>query len=214
MSLSTYSGLKQAVADVLNREDLTSYIPDWITMAEAALNRLIGSQSMEETTTFTISSGSSALPAGFSGVQSFWLDVDQGVALEYVTLDVFDNITDVSGTPRFYTISNEMFYYAPPPSGTFTVRLRYKKNLEPLSDDNTSNWLLAQHPDLYLYGTLIHSAPFLNDDARIVMWQGKFDALVSELNRYYSRVDKGSRLQTSSGLIDRGFNASGVSPWR
>jgi hypothetical protein len=210
MSLASYSGLKTAVAQLLNRSDLTDYIPDWITMAEATFNRNITSRYLITTETITVTGSTYPLPDGFSAVVSFWLDQDTGRALEYVTPDVFDNITDTADTPYYYTISGEDFYFAPPPGGTFTLRLRYRKNLVPLSDDAPSNWLLAQHPDIYLYGAAIHSAPFLNDDQRIVMWQGKHDALIDEINRYGRRELQGSRLQTSSGLRDRGFIASGT----
>jgi hypothetical protein len=214
MSLSTYSGLKTAIAALLNRSDLTDYIPDWIKMAEAVFNRRLNARNMVVTTNITVTDTTYPLPDGFSGVQSLWLDQDTGYPMEYVTPDVFDNITDTPGTPRFYTIAGDYFYFACPPGGSFNMRLRYKKNLTPLSDTNTSNWLLTDHPDLYLYGAAIHSAPFLNDDARIVMWQGKHDSLIDELNTYYRRVDRGSRLQTSSGLIDRGFITDGYTAWR
>jgi hypothetical protein len=214
MSLSTYSGLKTAIATLLNRSDLTDYIPDWIKMAEAVFNRRLQAKDMVVTETITVTSETYPLPDGFSGVQSLWLDQDTGYPMEYVTPDVFDNITDTPGTPRFYTISGDYFYFAPPTGGSFTMRLRYRKNITPLSDSATSNWILDQHPDLYLYGAAIHSAPFLNDDSRIVMWQGKHDSLIDEVNKYYNRVNRGSRLQTSSGLYDRGFITDGYTAWR
>ena len=213
MSLTSYSGLKTAIATLLNRNDLTDYIPDWISMAEAVFNRQLSARNMLVTETITVSDVTYPLPDGFSGVQSFWLDQDTGYPVEYVTPDVFDNVTDTPGTPRYYTISGDSFYFAPPPTGDFTMRLRYKKNLTPLSDDNPTNWVLDQHPDLYLYGAAVHSAPFLNDDQRIVMWQGKHDSILEDTNRYYTRVDRGSRLQTSSGLYDRGFITDGMT-WR
>ena len=39
----------------------------------------------------------------------------------------------------------------------------------------TTNWLLTAHPDIYLYGTLLESAPYLKDDARVVVWQTEYD---------------------------------------
>ncbi len=39
MALDTYSGLKTTIADYLNRDDLTSAIPSFITLAEAKFNR-------------------------------------------------------------------------------------------------------------------------------------------------------------------------------
>lgn len=214
MSLSTYSGLKTAVAALLNRTDLTDYIPDWITMAEAVFNRKLKTRETVVTSTFTINSETYTLPEGFAGVESFWLDKDTGYALEYVTLDQFDNVTDTPGTPQYYTISGNDFYFAPPPGGDFSVRLRYQKKITPLAEDTDTNWLLSNHPDVYLYGAAVHSAPFLNDDARIVMWQGKHDSIIEETNREYARSDRGSRLQTRSGIVDRGFTANGYAGWR
>lgn len=214
MSLSTYSGLKTAIASLLNRTDLTDYIPDWITMAEAEFNRKMEAQNSVVTQTITVTGSIYPLPDGFSEVDSFWLDQNTGQPLEYRTLDQFDNVTSTSGTPYYYTISGGYFYFGPPPGGSFSLRLRYSKNLTPLSDDNPSNWLLSEHPDLYLYGSLIHSAPFLNDDPRIVMWQGKHDSLLESVNLYSRRQRQGSRLQTSSGISDRGFITSGQATWR
>ena len=39
MALDTYTGLKASVADFLNRGDLASAIPDFITLAEAQMTR-------------------------------------------------------------------------------------------------------------------------------------------------------------------------------
>lgn len=214
MSLSTYSGLQGALAALLNRDDLTPYIPDWITMAEAVFNRRLVSRNFMTTETITVTGVTYPIPTDFVSVVSLWLDQDNGIAMEYVTPDIFDNITDVTGTPRFYTIVGDSFYFACPPSGTFSMRLRYNQKLPALSSTNTTNWLLDRHPDLYLYGAAIHSAPFLNDDPRLVVWEGKFNSLVDEFNRRSMREMKGSRLQTSSGLIDRGFNPSGYGSWR
>ena len=47
MSLSNYTGLKASIADFLNRDDLTAVIPDFITLAEAQINRDIRHFKME-----------------------------------------------------------------------------------------------------------------------------------------------------------------------
>ena len=39
MALSTYDELKASIADFLNRDDLTSVIPDFIKLAETGMNR-------------------------------------------------------------------------------------------------------------------------------------------------------------------------------
>ena len=40
MTITTYATLKTAIADFLNRDDLTSVIPTFIALAEADMQRL------------------------------------------------------------------------------------------------------------------------------------------------------------------------------
>ena len=51
MAISTYAELQTAIADFLIRDDLTSVIPTFITMAEAQLNRDVRHWKMEQRST-------------------------------------------------------------------------------------------------------------------------------------------------------------------
>ena len=44
-----------------------------------------------------------------------------------------------------------------------------------------TNWLLTYHPSLYLFATLAEAAPFLQDDARAALWEGKYASDVARL---------------------------------
>jgi len=52
-----------------------------------------------------------------------------------------------------------------------------------LSDGTRSNFILEQHPDIYFYGSLLHSAPYLDDDARLSTWSALYDSAVSRFNQ-------------------------------
>ncbi len=41
MAVGTYAELKTSIADFLNRDDLTSAVPDFIKLAEADMNRKV-----------------------------------------------------------------------------------------------------------------------------------------------------------------------------
>ena len=58
----------------------------------------------------------------------------------------------------------------------------YFADIPNLSDVTTSNWLLSKAPDVYLYGSLLHSAPYLVEDARVNVWAQLYGAAVSRLN--------------------------------
>lgn len=46
MALTTYTALKASVADWLNRTDLTAAIPDFISLAEAQMERTLRTRQM------------------------------------------------------------------------------------------------------------------------------------------------------------------------
>ena len=50
-----------------------------------------------------------------------------------------------------------------------------------MSDSNASNFLLADAPDVYLYGSLLHSAPYLNDDQRMTVFAQLYAASIKRL---------------------------------
>ena len=64
MAINTYSTLQTAVANWLDRNDLTDRIPEFISLAEATFNRTLRLRAMETTVSDTTPSGSKedALP--------------------------------------------------------------------------------------------------------------------------------------------------------
>ena len=56
MALTNYSELKSSIADFLNRDDLTSVIPTFISLAEAQFARDLRHYKMENRATGTIDS--------------------------------------------------------------------------------------------------------------------------------------------------------------
>src|SRR5210317_1100002 len=57
MALSTFSELKTSVANYLNRDDLTSVIPDFITLTENRINRELRSRANVSMVITTTTSG-------------------------------------------------------------------------------------------------------------------------------------------------------------
>ena len=65
----------------------------------------------------------------------------------------------------------------------YNAELYYFGKTDALSDSNTSNWILEHYPDAYLYGSLIHSAPYLKDDARIQVWAALYQSAIDSINQ-------------------------------
>ena len=59
----------------------------------------------------------------------------------------------------------------------------YRASIPALSDSNTSNWLLEEAPDAYLYGTLMQTAPWLREDERVAMWGSLYAQAIQSVNK-------------------------------
>jgi len=186
MAISTYAELQTAIADFLNRDDLTSVIPTFITMAEAQLNRDVRHWKMEQRSTAEIDDQYLTLPTNWlETVRVTNLDTVP-YAINLVSRDEMQDMrfsgSDVANKPLYYAhIAGELELY-PTPTGTQNIELLYLEKIEALSDSNTSNWLLADSPDLYLYACLVETCTYLRDDERLASFGALYQSKLDKLN--------------------------------
>ena len=195
MALDTYANLKTAIANELNRSDLTSYIPDWITLCEARLKREEGVRYVRKDT-ITLSSATVALPSDFhEPVALYYESGNRYGPLERRNpqdmAELWGMLGGGTGTPRYcaYTKNGESLLVAPSPDTSYVATIIYVADLPVLSDSNTSNWVLEHFPDLYFYGSLMHSAPFLKDDTRLLVWEQFLEKGLEQLRRHKERQE-------------------------
>jgi hypothetical protein len=86
----------------------------------------------------------------------------------------------------------QQFQVVPTPSGSFDAELLYYAKIPALSDSNTTNWLLTESPDLYLYGALAQTAPYLKEDERMGVWAGLYQKLFDDMMLADERARIGS----------------------
>lgn len=185
MALTSYSELKSSLADWLNRDDLTSVIPDFISLAEAQMERRLPTQKTVKRANATLDTPFSALPADFLSAKSLILTstspVKQLVFLTEDELDAKKPVYNATGTPKYFALVGNQIEVVPSPDTSYTAELTYVATLSKLSDSNTSNWILARHPDVYLYGALLQAAPYLRDDERVGLWSSQYQAAIEDM---------------------------------
>lgn len=192
MSFNNYSSLKSEVSDYLARDDLTSKIPSFITLAEAKFNRSLRCVQMEKRATALVNLGSSepefiSLPGDFQSMRRIRLANVQGKPqLGYmggVQMDDYRlSVGDVAGRPRHFTIFGDEIEIAPTPDAAYTIEMVYRAMIPALSEATASNWLLDLAPDAYLYGALLEASPYIKEDARIQTWAGGLTSALDGLN--------------------------------
>lgn len=187
MAISTYTELKTSIASWLNRDDLTSVIPDFISLAEAGINRDLRHYKMIERADATLDSRYVQLPTDWMETVRFSITSGNTYRLELVSrddmLEYRQKTANTSGRPKFYANIGDTIEVFPTPDADYTMQLQYYSKTPALSDSNASNWLLLDAPDVYLYGTLIQSAPYLQDDARTQTWAALYAAALQSLQK-------------------------------
>lgn len=198
MAFTTYAELQTAIGSWLNRSDLTSTIPDFITLAEAQLQRDLDHWQMTTRDTLSVSTQYTSLPADFYALKRLSVDGAKR-ALKAMSANEMQDARytsdDTAGEPRYYAVTGGSLEVFPTPDDTYTVNIVYKTTFDALSDANTSNWLLTEAPDAYLYGALMQSAPFLVDDKRIAVWQTLYASAVEGVQRSSEQAKFGTNLR-------------------
>jgi len=193
MALDTYTNLKTTIANYLNRSDLTAYLGDFITLTEARLNRELRVREMVNTdTSITTVAGtqSYALPTGYVEATTVIYQSDPYRTLIFINNSDFYNKYNISqsrGKPTHFTILGTNILLGVAPDSATTLQINYYKSLSSLSDDNTTNTILTNYPELYLYGSLAESAPFIMQDERINTWAGLYKEALKNANETSSR---------------------------
>jgi hypothetical protein len=213
MALSTYSELKAAALDWMTRADLTGNTADWITLAEARLNRELNPVEVDQTLTGTLNSREIDVSA---------YSIVEALALYIVDSDTSDEaeLTQKSDFARDSTSEEPVFWdYLPhastgkiifdcPLDAAYTFRFRYRQRFA-LSDSNTTNWLLTNHPDLYLSATLVWGSGFVEKFQEAGAFKSMLDeslasvkSIISQSKRAVLTVDPALRPEARDGSYD------------
>jgi hypothetical protein len=185
MALSTYTDLQASVANWLHRTDLTAVIPDLVVLAEARIARdlRLRSQVVSATLSTVANQRTVTFPTDWLEFENVTLVGDPDSTLTYVNIQYLDTRFPnnyATGKPVVCSIEGQNLLLGPTPDAVYSISTLYYQRWPALATAAT-NWLLTNHPSLYLFATLAEAAPFLQDDARAALWEGKYAADVNRL---------------------------------
>jgi hypothetical protein len=201
VAITTYAELQTAIGDWLARDDLTARAPDFITFAEARLNRELRCRQMVAQATGTASSSVIAIVADM--IEPILVRVDD-VVIDYRPPTDFysrDAVNQTSSIARYYTVVGAEFRVAPTPTAATAYTIDYYQEIAALSTTATSNWLLAKWPNIYLYAALLEAEPFLKNDDRVPLWQQFYTAAKTAINGADQRIKAVSGPQAARILV-------------
>ena len=203
MALATSSDLNASIANWVNRTDLTAIIPDFVAMAESDISRDLRLRKQIVTSTVATVGGvrGAALPIDWLEFENVSLLTAPERQMTYAPVEHLDSVypnNGYSGAPSLYTVEGDNLLFGPTPDGVYTVSILYYARFASLATTST-NWLMTNHPQVYLYGALKQAYIFLKDSAKA----GEFGALYAKLTDELQEQDDDAQHSGSSLRVRR-----------
>lgn len=202
MAISTYSELQTTIANFLARSDLTTQIPDFITLAEARMSRELDTRSQEKRAIAPTVAGDEfiSLPTDLRKIRLVKLNTDPLDVLEYMApKDYYETYaTSGGGRPKIYTLVGTELALRPIPDSVLNVEIIYSEDIASLSAANATNTVLTRHPDTYLYGSLFAAHMYLMDEQRAQQYDALFTRAMEEIKRDTEKAFFGGPLAMKS----------------
>lgn len=196
-TLATAANLATDVAAWMARADMTADIPTMIVLAEAKLNRLLRSlEHQVRNPAFMLAGEYVPAPLDFLEFKSGYVNGSPKVPIYYMPEDFMPN-APAGNSALYITMSGTNFRFAPPPDGSATASISYFAKLPTLSGVGVqTNWLLTQHPDAYLYGTLLEATGKIHDTEQLQVWREGYAQAIGDIKSADRRKRYGGNAMT------------------
>jgi hypothetical protein len=196
MALDSYTALKAAIGTRLVRTDQADYAADYITLTDAAVNRRLRVSAMLARDTAAIGDEYSEVPDDFLAVQSFALNDSPPVKLQFLSPDQMEVAAQggETGKPLYFSVVGGEFRFYPVPDADYSAALAYYQKIPALSESNDSNWLLEDHPDVYLYGALFQAAMQVRNEELIGLYGPLFETAINDVQQATRADAQGGQL--------------------
>lgn len=178
MALTTYAELSAAIATwswMTNQTEFEAAVPDFVLLCESELNRRLRTRDMETSASVTITSGSGPLPSDYLEMRELKTSGDNPRICTPVDPTYGDRYYNWSSSldPFHYSIVGSTINVYPP-AASDTLTAVYYQEIPDLAT-NSTNWLLTKAPNVYLYGSLIHAAKFMEEREDMMKWRQDFE---------------------------------------
>lgn len=183
-TIGTYDDLVAMVGNWLDRDDLTDRIPEFISLLEGRLNRLLRTVMQETPATFAITSETYALPDDFRRMRKLYYAGQPAMILSEVAPSELVNWqSGFQPVTRVYAIEGRTLRLADAAStdNPVTLSALYWRRIPPLGTFQPVNWLLLEHPDIYLWGALHQAATYIRDGDAVDACKIYLDEAIAEL---------------------------------
>ena len=199
MALATYTDLQSSIAAWMDRADLTSVIPDFIALFETTANAEMPLRTRFNLTATALNTVNGTatvnLPSDFLEAKALvnTASTPYDILASYTASSLYTQFPNAAqkGRPRGFTYIGSTLELAPVPDAVYALKLYYYQKVTSLSAGNTTNWLLTNFPNLYLFGSLVAAEAYLGSDPRMEVWGNLYGDLIQKLSSANERGQYG-----------------------
>lgn len=182
---SAISNLSDLVTEIRDEMDDTGFDIDKIyraiARAEAVFNRELRVPKMETEYDLAVTTEASDLPGDFMQLRTVYSEGSPDNPLEDLSpAGLRKRYRGTAGIPMAYAIENRRILVGP--VGDATLTLVYYARIPALTNDNPSNWLLDEHPDVYLHQVLAILFNKIGDTERATLNLSLASELIASIN--------------------------------
>lgn len=190
MAITNFAELKTAIADWMARSDVSGSAADFIALAESRLNRELNPVETDTTLTGTLNSRRIDI-SSLSLVAPIALFLVDGDEMELTQRsDGTFPYDDTSGEPSLWALDGTNIDFDRPLDEAYSFRFRYWGRFA-LSDSATTNWLLTNHPDIYLAASIVWGGAYIEDMTKIAFYKGILDEAIPSVRSVIARKKRG-----------------------
>jgi hypothetical protein len=174
--IESVDDLRTRVKAEANRSDLTDdEINEFIQRAESRFNRILRVPAMEAVSTGALVDGAAAEPSDFLQLRAMYDANNCAIP----AVDPVQWIETRYGAKVHCRISGALRVA---PATDEAVTIIYYAKIPALSAEQSTNWLLTSHPDVYLYEVMLQVCSRIGDDDNAIKWRAASDEALAELS--------------------------------
>lgn len=204
MGLANKTELEASVLDWMERPDQTVLVTDFLTLAEARLNRELGLVTTDIALSGTVSSREVDISSvSYTELLQLFLtdeagDDDEITRKNYANMDFVDD----EGQPAEWALKgDDTIVFERPCDEAYSLRLVFNQRFA-LTDASSTNWLLDEHPDVYLAACLMWGAGYREDWPNGSVWKAIIDEQIPAVRNFITQSKRGL-LAVDNALLQR-----------
>ena len=184
--MKNYSELQSFVADFLARDDLSTQITTFVSLAEQRMSRELNIAILERVARADVLATQQfvSLPTDMRSIREIAvIDGTTRTSLRYLTpaqLDERKRNTTTTGL-EFYSITANDVELLGIPTKALKLEIIYNEGVAALDSATPTSTILTRHGDAYLHGTLHQAFSFLQDEQRAQYHDALFTRAMAEV---------------------------------